>query len=296
MERRLFGRTGMEVSLLGFGGAEIGFGQAEPALVERLLNSALDAGLNVIDTAAAYQVSEERIGQAVGHRRGDFYLFTKCAGWEHGESWKAGTLMADIDRSLARLKTDCVDLIQLHSCSKADLEAGEAIETLQRAREAGKTRFIGYSGDGEAAKYAIECGAFDSLQTSINIADQEAIDLTIPLALASGIGVIVKRPIANAAWREGRKPDNEYAHTYWDRLQELRYDFLAEPVEDAVSKAMRFTASVPAVCTMIVGTMNPDRWVQNAAMLAAGQLPAAEYEAIRARWKEVAGPDWVGQT
>ncbi|MEP6900690.1 MAG: aldo/keto reductase, partial [Actinomycetota bacterium] len=78
MEKRKFGKTDMEFSVLGFGGAEIGWGNEAGATVEELLNSALDAGLNVIDTAAAYKTSEELIGNAVSKRRKDFYLLTKC--------------------------------------------------------------------------------------------------------------------------------------------------------------------------------------------------------------------------
>ena len=90
MERRMFGKTGMLVSPLGFGGAEIGFERADVATVERLLSSALDAGLNVIDTAECYNDSEELIGQTVANRRNDYYLFTKVGhnGGEFGlEDW-----------------------------------------------------------------------------------------------------------------------------------------------------------------------------------------------------------------
>src|SRR3982074_3327268 len=117
MEKRQLGKTDMQVSVLGFGGAEIGFEGATAETVARLLNSALDAGLNVIDTAECYEGSEELIGQAVGHRRKDFYLFTKC-GHPRGigsEDWSSSSLLESIERSLRRLRTDCLDLIQLHS-------------------------------------------------------------------------------------------------------------------------------------------------------------------------------------
>jgi aryl-alcohol dehydrogenase-like predicted oxidoreductase len=297
MERRPLGRTGMEVSVLGFGGAEIGYEGADQATVERLLHSALDAGLNVIDTAECYIDSEEKIGNAVAGRRNDFYLFTKCghaAGLPY-EDWDPKLLAASIDRSLQRLRTDRVDLVQLHSCSEAHLRQGDVIEVLQQARDAGKTRFIGYSGDSDPARYAVECGAFDTLQTSINVADQEALDKVLPFARERGIGLIAKRPIANAAWKTGKRPASEYHHTYWDRLQLLQYDFLQRDLRDAISVALRFTLTVPGVATAIVGTKHPERWRENAELLRAGMLTVDEFEAIRARWHEVAQPDWVGQ-
>ena len=141
MERRPFGKTGLEVSALGFGGAEIGYQNAALDTVERLLGSALDAGLNVIDTAECYVISEELIGKAVGHRRDAFHLFTKCghSSGLPGEDWDPEMLRASIDRSLQRLGTDTVDLVQLHSCDEAKLRQGDVIAVLQEARDAGKT-------------------------------------------------------------------------------------------------------------------------------------------------------------
>jgi aryl-alcohol dehydrogenase-like predicted oxidoreductase len=297
METRQFGKTDMRVSVLGFGGAEIGFEEATADDVARLLDDALDAGLNVIDTAECYLQSEELIGQAVAHRRNDFHLFTKCGHPEKpGQAdWRPDSLLQTIERSLRRLKTDRLDLVQLHSCSEDDLRQGDVIAALQRAREKGYTRYIGYSGDGQAARHAIDCGAFDTLQTSVSIADQEAIELTLPLAQARRMGVIAKRPIANAAWRYPAKPDNTYHLPYWERLQALDYDFLRAGSQEAVSIALRFTLSVPGVHTAIVGTRKPGRWRENAALLEAGPLPAESFEAIRARWREAADPSWSGQ-
>jgi aryl-alcohol dehydrogenase-like predicted oxidoreductase len=297
MEMRTLGRTGLIVSVLGFGGAEIGFEKAAPDAVARLLNDALDAGLNVIDTAECYLQSEELIGQAVSSRRSDFYLFTKCG---HPDSpgvgdWRPESLLQSIERSLRRLKTDRVDLVQLHSCSEDELRKGDVIEALRRAREKGFTRYIGYSGDGSAARYAIESGAFDTLQTSISIADQEAIELTLPLARERQMGVIAKRPIANAVWRHAQKPENSYVVPYWERIQKLGYDFLRGDPSAGAATALRFTLSVPGAHTAIVGTAKPGRWRDNAAILEAGPLSSAEFEAIRSRWREVAEPGWTGQ-
>ncbi len=297
MEKRPLGKTDMQVSALGFGGAETGYSQTEAEALGRLLNEALDAGLNVIDTAECYGNGEEALGHAVANRRSDYYLFTKC-GHAAGlglPDWDPRMLEQSIDRSLQRLQTSYVDLLQLHSCSEEILRQGDVIAVIQRARDAGKTRYIGYSGDNAAALYAVQCGAFDTLQTSINIADQRVLDQTLPLARERGMGVIAKRPIANVAWRDADQPYSDYVRPYWERLRALGYDFLAGDSDRAVGTALRFTLSAPGVHTAIVGTAKPGRWKANAALLAQGSLSVAQYEAIRARWKEVAQPDWTGQ-
>jgi aryl-alcohol dehydrogenase-like predicted oxidoreductase len=286
----------MMASVLGFGGSEIGYEAASPRTVDRLLGAAIDAGLNVIDTAECYEDSEALIGAALGARRNDVHLLTKCGhprGYGRGD-WRAASLLSSIERSVKRLRTDRLDLIQLHSCELAELRKGEAITALERARAQGLTRYIGYSGDGEAARFAVECGRFDTLQTSVSIADQEAIELTVPAAMKQQMGVIAKRPIANAAWRYARRPAEPYYQPYWTRLRALDYAFLRD-AERAVSVALRFTLAAPGVHTAIVGTKRPGRWAENARLLEAGPLPAVEYERIRARWKEVAEPGWTGQ-
>jgi aryl-alcohol dehydrogenase-like predicted oxidoreductase len=129
----------------------------------------------------------------------------------------------------------------------------------------------------------------------VSVADQEALDLTLPRARAGDVGVIAKRPLANAAWRAGRRPDNPYHHVYWDRLQRLDYPFLRRPPAESVGEALRFTAAVPGVHSLVVGTSRPGRWRENAAALAAGPMPRAEFEGVRARWREVADASWTGQ-
>jgi aryl-alcohol dehydrogenase-like predicted oxidoreductase len=250
-----------------------------------------------VDTAECYADSEALIGEAIAGRRHEVSLCTKCghaAGWERPD-WRPAALLAGIERSLRRLRTDYVDLIQLHSCSLATLRRGDALAALERARERGWARWIGYSGDGPAARWAVECGRFDTLQTSVNLADQEAIDLTLPLARARGLGVIAKRPLANVAWRSARKPAEPYSRPYWARLRALDYPFLRAGDDADVATALRFTLTVPGVHTAIVGTTRPGRWQANAALLAAGPLPAGEFERIRARWREVADASWTGQ-
>lgn len=287
MERRTFGKTGLEVSVLGFGGAEIGFENATDADVATLLNAALDAGLNVIDTAECYMDSEEKIGRAVAGRRDDFHLFSKCGHTSGlpGEDWDPAMLAASIDRSLQRLQTDRIDLMQLHTCDLETLKKGDVIEVLRQARDAGKVRFIGYSGDNEASAYAVDCGAFDTLQSSLNVADQAALPV-VSKAVERGMGVIAKRPIANAAW-VAEPPVDAYSRSYWERLQKLAYPGLD------VSLALRWTLAQP-VHVVIVGTKNPRRWAENAALLEGGPLPVEALAAIDERWRAVADEGWVG--
>lgn len=306
VERRKFGKTDMTVAILGFGSAEIGYERTDQAVVDGILNAALDQGLNVVDTAECYIDAEEQIGRAISHRRKEFYLFTKCGhvrpDGSRGDDWsKVGTL-ASIERSLKRCKTDVLDLIQLHSCSLDTLKKGECIEALEEAKKQGKVRYIGYSGDSQAAKWAIESGRFDALQTSINIADQECVELTLPLAQARNMGVVAKRPIANAAWRYDTKPDNGYHVEYWNRLQALKYPFATGDArkdtgpDGAAGTALRFSAFLPGVHVCIVGTSRPERWRQNAELLRAGPLSAETMKMIRDRWKDAAKAEWNGQT
>ncbi|WP_410511076.1 aldo/keto reductase [Paenibacillus sp. BR2-3] len=247
--------------------------------------------------AECYGNSEELIGKVLGGRRSDYYLFTKCghsSGLDYPD-WDLLMLEKSIDRSLKRLKTDYVDMIHLHSCREEVLREGGVIEVLQRAKQADKIRYIGYSGDRKDARYAVQTGVFDSLETSVNIADQEVIDLTLNEAIKRNMGVTAKRPIANAAWTFESMGETEYPYIYWNRLRDLGYGFLADN-QNGVEIALRFTLSTPGVHTAIVGTKNPDRWQQNAALLEKGPLPREQYEEIRSIWRSTAGPDWVGQT
>ena len=110
-------------------------------------------------------------------------------------------IIATIERSLKRLRADCIDVMLLHSCDLETLKKGEANSALVKAREAGKVRFAGYSGDNEAAAFAVTHPDIAVLETSINIVDQANIDSVLPIAQKQNVGVITKRSVANAAWR-----------------------------------------------------------------------------------------------
>ena len=301
MEHTTLGRTGLRVSRLGAGLAEIGdlSNGDEAAASAVILNAALDAGLSFLDTAACYGISEELIGKAVAHRRGEYVLATKCghvAGDWEGEAWTRETLEHSIDRSLERLQTGHVDLLQLHSCSVELLEEGIAIDVLRKAQEAGKTRFIGYSGDNAAARWAVDSGIFDTLQTSFNLVDQRAHSTgLLAAARAQNMGIIVKRPIANGAWGAASSP-SPYSAEYFRRAQELREEGAidAEP-EDRILLAMGFTLAHPEIDTAIIGTQNPAHMRFNIEMVES-RLPIdpRAVDALHARF-DTHDDDWMQQ-
>lgn len=299
MELRPFGRTGLQVSVLGFGGAELGFDDGvDEARAAAILHPAIDAGLNVIDTASAYLASEQLLGKVLQGKRDQLLLFSKCGATDgfSRSDWSAAGIRAQVEQSLKALKTDHLDLLQLHSCAVAVLEKGEAIDTLDALKREGKTRFIGYSGDAERAAWAVKSGRFDALQTSINVADQRVLEELLPAAEKAGLGVIAKRPVANVAWKHGEGgPTNSYHRTYWERLRALDFDFTKLPLPEAAELALRFTVFQPGVSTAIVGTSSPGRWAENAASVAKGPLPAAELQRIKVRWGERSMPGWTGQ-
>ena len=297
MDMRQLGKTGLDVSRLGVGLAEIGHQLTRDQTYEasQVLNTALDQGINFLDTSACYGISEELIGQTAAHRRDEYVLATKCghvAGDYQGEPWTAQTVADSIDRSLRRLRTDHIDLIQLHSCDVEVLERGDVIQTLLEAQEAGKVRFLGYSGDNASAMWAVESGYFDTLQTSFNLVDQQARYQLLPKAEAAGMGIIAKRPIANAAWGATRPP-SAYARPYFERAKTMREKGpLPEAPDHRIWLALGFTLAHDAIDTAIVGTRNPRHmqmnvdWVEHAAPLASEAV-----EALHRRFDEL-GDDW----
>jgi aryl-alcohol dehydrogenase-like predicted oxidoreductase len=295
MQMNALGNTGLQVSRLGVGAAEIGLRMVDDGRASDVLNTALDEGINFVDTAACYGISEELIGRTIAHRREEFVLSTKCGhvtGGYEGTSWTTRTIGDSIDRSLIRLHTDRVDLLQLHSCEREVLERGEVIQALLGAKQAGKARFIGYSGDNEAAEWAIESGYFDTLQTSFNLVDQRALNTVFPLARAKGMGIIVKRPIANAGWGTPGS-DTPDPGEYVDRARVMAgMGPIPGAPDDAILLALGFVAAHDEMDTIIVGTCSPDHMRHNIGLWKT-QLPVAAQAVgeLRRRFAQVGG-DW----
>ena len=296
MEKRRFGRTGLQVSVLGFGAAPIGFLETEQRRTADILNFLLDHGVNFIDTAASYQGSEELIGRTIGHRRGDFVLLSKCGRAVEGpdpiagEAWSPDLITKTVDRSLRRLKTDRLDVMLLHSCDLDVLRRGEALGALAKARDAGKIRFAGYSGDNDTAAYAATLDDVAVIETSVSIADQANVTRVLPAARQHDVGVIAKRPIANAAWKSiDRQPGmyKDYAAAYTERLQKMamtpaELGFSGDPESAWPEIALRFTLSFPEVHTAIIGTTNPANAQRNIDYARRGPLPGDTVAKIRA--------------
>jgi hypothetical protein len=274
MQKVQFGSTGFETSRLGVGLSEIGsFELSDQAQATNVLNTALDNGINFLDTSACYGISEELVGNGVSQRRDDYFLATKAGhvarGYE-GEAWTFQTVVDSIDRSLRLLQTDHVDVVQLHSCDIDVLEKGDVIRALQEAQQAGKTRFIGYSGDNEAAHWAVDSGLFATLQTSYNLVEQRARTTgLLEKAIAKGMGTIIKRPIAGGVWGKSR-PDaadqtaSNYNTPYLERAKSVR---TLGPIEnepdDAILTSLGYTLSDPNANVAIVGTTNPSHMATN---------------------------------
>jgi aryl-alcohol dehydrogenase-like predicted oxidoreductase len=306
MNKHTLGKTGYSVTVLGFGSAPVGYVGAGDDGDARLLNAVLDSGINLIDTAASYKGAEALIGQAISHRRGEYVLVSKCGQKideaPDVEAWSPEVIAATIDRALKRLKTDAIDVMLLHSCDLETLKKGDALNALVKARRAGKIKFAGYSGDNEAAAYAAGLSDVAVIETSISIADQWNIDNVLPLAVKHNVGVLAKRPIANAAWRDPGEQKgfySDYAQTYHDRLKQMKLNpqDVGLPADSWSEMALRFTLSQPGVHTAIIGTTNPKNLAANVAAVAKGPLPADAVAKIRAAFK-AADPEgkWTGQT
>jgi aryl-alcohol dehydrogenase-like predicted oxidoreductase len=309
MNMTRFGKTGLKVTSLGLGGAEIGFLKPDRERAAKMLNLLLDEKVNVIDTAASYQTSEEFIGQTIGHRRKEFVLISKCGGKIAGvddAEWSPGLIAKSVDQSLRRLKTQTIDVMLLHTCDEATLRRGEALGALVKAREAGKIRFAGFSGDNETAAYAATLPDVAVVETSINLADQINIDLVLPAVRKHDVGVLAKRPVANAAWKNSADQPGfygGYAQPYKDRLAKMKIDpvdlgFADVPSELAWPElAIRFAFSHPGVNTAIAGTASLENTARNIAYAQKGPLPVEVVQKIRDAFKGAKiGENWPGLT
>ncbi|MBL8111684.1 MAG: aldo/keto reductase [Acidobacteria bacterium] len=274
-----------DVSRLGLGTGSLGDPAQSDTDVDRLLGAALDLGITLFDTARSYGLSEERLGRFLRGRRDGVVLSTKVGyGVDGVPDWTPECIRKGIDRALGLLQTGVIDLVHLHSCPLDTLEHSGVVEALTAAVEQGKVRVAAYSGDGPPLRWAARSGAFGSLQCSVNLCDQEALetDLSRPL--------LAKRPLANAPWRFAGRPVGDEAEPYWERFQTLSLPSFGLPWDEL---AIRFSAYAPGVSSALVGTRSVSNLRRTAEAVERGPLPKDIVDAIRARYRECGG--WPGR-
>ena len=203
MNKRILGRTGWELSAIGFGGIKLP--QISQKECDFLLNLAIDNGINFVDTADCYGDSEEKIGKALGHRRKEFYLSTKI------DERDGSGVRKKLERCLKRLKTDYIDLVLFHDVRGSEYDRifdRGGLETLEEARGRGIVSEIGISIHNSISmmKRALESGAFSALMVAFSVLDEDrlAADL-LPTAHDRGVGLIAMKPLAGGKLAEPRE-------------------------------------------------------------------------------------------
>jgi len=249
---------------------------------ERILNAVLDAGINYIDTSIDYGDSEERIGRYISNRRSQYYLASKC-GCAVGEAasgtraphiFTAENVIAGVEQSLRRMKTDYLDLVQFHhSPSRAQLAEG-GLDALQDLQRQGKIRHIGMSGTLPNLPDQIDLGVFDVFQVPYSALQREH-EALVHQASQVGAGIVIRGGVARG------DPARERGG-FWDKWQEAEIDDLLGEMS-RMEFLLRFTISNPDLDTTIVGTTNPDHLQQNVDALLRGPLPADLYEEAKRR-------------
>lgn len=193
LEKRKLGRTNLAVTAIAFGGLPMQRCTIEEAAP--VLEAALDAGINFIDTARAYTDSEEKIGRHISSRRKEYYLATKSMARDKAQMAK------DIDLSLKTMKTDYIDLYQVHNIkNREDLERvmapGGALEALEQAIAAGKIGFAGVTGHSiEMLIEAVKTEKFSTVQVPFNFIETQAREVLFPLAKRLNVGTIIMKPL-----------------------------------------------------------------------------------------------------
>jgi len=298
---RALGRTGADVTILGYGAMELRGRPRGPEIADedagRLLNAVLDSGINLIDTSPDYGRSEELIGSYIGHRRDEFFLASKCgclleipadATPPYPHDYSPANVRADVEQSLRRLRTDYLDLVQVHmSPARATLEENRTVETLKDLQAEGKVRFIGMSGILPNLPDHIAMGVFDVFQIPYSAVQRDHEEL-ITGAADAGAGTFIRGGAARGAasadknWRAGPlSQDPGAGQRNWEASGIA--GLLSEAGMSNMEFVLRFTLSHPGLSTTIVGTANPVHLAGNIAVAEQGPLPADLYEEARKR-------------
>ncbi|ANE45226.1 hypothetical protein SY83_01530 [Paenibacillus swuensis] len=281
LDKRYIDRIGKEVTFLGFGALEIGrdWGIGSGESVQRpdeetagaVLHRVLDSGINLIDTASAYHKSEERIGTFLYGRRNEYILASKCG--EHNREpdtyydFSYAAVKASIDRSLQLLKTDYIDIMQIHfgPDPKKVLDDGETVAAMKDAQKEGKIGYLGASIDGELAARCIESGDFDVMQMEYNLLNTGNAD-NIKRAKESGIGVFIRGGLGYG-WLTARShPVVKANPEEHGRLREL-YELVNWDASLLTALALRFLYETDGISSVLAGTKNVKHLLENVELL-----------------------------
>jgi aryl-alcohol dehydrogenase-like predicted oxidoreductase len=265
--------------------------------VDGILNAVLDAGINLIDTSPDYGASEEHIGRAISHRRGEYFLASKCGcpvGESIGEGGPAGrehvftreNVRAAVEQSLRRMRTDHLDLVQFHlSPSPATLAEHDAVDELLTIRDEGKVRFLGISGTLPNLPDQIAMGVFDVYQIPYSAVEREH-EGAITAAAHAGGGTIIRGGVA----RGFPEPRPDYPEQYQRMMRERDTRYQQTNIDDLLEGGspmefmLRFTISHPDMHTTIVGTKNSQHLAANVVAASKGPLAADVYEEAKKRF------------
>ena len=292
LPKRELGRTGLQVTMLGYGAMELrGAPRARDVSEqqsETILNAVLDAGINYIDTSIDYGLSEERIGRYLARRRSEYYLASKCGcvvgatpaprGQRNPHVFTRENIVAGVEQSLVRMKTDHLDVLQFHaSPSRQTLEKDGALETVLELKRTGTARFVGMSGTLPNLADHIAMGVFDVFQIPYSAVEREH-EAAISSAARAGAGIVIRGGAAKGA----PSGEGEEAGMQRERWQKARLDDLLEGLSP-MEFTLRFTFTHPNMATNIVGTINPQHLRGNIEALLQGPLPPKLYDEAKRR-------------
>jgi len=279
---RRLGRSGLEVSVVGFGCMSLG---EDHTVNARLIHAALDRGINYFDTADLYQQGENEVslGRALEGRRGEAVIATKVGNqWRaDGSGWdwnpRKGYIKTAVEGSLRRLRTDCIDLYQLHGGTIED-PIDEAIEAFEELKEAGAIRHYGISSIRPNVIAAWTNRArLTSVMMQYSFLDRRPEEECLERLRRSDVGVVVRGGLAKGLLASKPAADFlDHDSTAVRRAQELLAE-LTEPHATTGQTAIRYCLAHPAVTTVACGMRTMAQLEENAA---AGELPPLSAEAL----------------
>jgi len=298
------GKTGLSVSKIGFGAMELRgpYGdwptKVDDETVSKLLHSVLDLGINLIDTAPDYGLSEDLIGEYLPHRRDEFYLATKCgcSVRESGEPFESNVhtfersnIRAAVEQSLRRMKTDYIDIIQFHhSPTRDELVEEDSVAELLELREAGMVRFIGMSATLPNCYEHLEMDVFDVIQVPYSLVERDHEDF-LTNASSAGIGTIARNGVARGIVSAGKDKVDAMPDGWREQWLTNKDRFEAAELADLLDGAsrtefmIRYLLATPSVDSTILGTGSPKHLADNVSAAAKGPLSSDVFDEARRR-------------